>query len=86
VIRKIAQQGRGIPALYEVEFRAGGSLLIEVAAIEYFGQEANQIKLSMEALLELRISVKRDSASAKSRTVVSLNRGQPVGVDSRLPC
>ena len=37
----------------EVEYRAGSSLLIQATAIEYFEQEANQIKLSMEALLEL---------------------------------
>jgi hypothetical protein len=53
VIRKIGQRGRGIPASYEVEFRTGCSLLIQATAIEYYGQEANQIKLSMEALLEL---------------------------------
>ncbi len=53
VIRKIGQRGRGIPASYEVEFRTGSSLLIQATAIEYYGQEANQIKLSMEALLEL---------------------------------
>lgn len=53
VIRKIGQRGRSIPASYEVEFRTGSSLLIQATAIEYYGQEANQIKLSMEALLEL---------------------------------
>ena len=53
VIRKIGQRGRGIPASYEVEYRAGSSLLIQATAIEYYGEEANQIKLSMEALLEL---------------------------------
>ncbi|MEY9698959.1 hypothetical protein ABIF50_002651 [Bradyrhizobium diazoefficiens] len=53
VIRKIGQRGRGIPASYEVEYRAGSSLLIQATAIEYYEQEANQIKLSMEALLEL---------------------------------
>jgi hypothetical protein len=53
VIRKIGQRGRGTPPSYEVEFRAGSSLLIQATAIEYFEHEANQIKLSMEALLEL---------------------------------
>lgn len=53
VIWKIGQRGRGIPASYEVEFRTRSSLLIQATAIEYYGQEANQIKLSMEALLEL---------------------------------
>ena len=53
MIRKIGQRGRGIPASYEVEYRTGSSLLIQATAIEYYGQEANQIKLSMEALLEL---------------------------------
>jgi hypothetical protein len=52
VIRKIGQRG-GIPASYEVEYRAGSSLLIQATAIEYYGEEANQTKLSMEALLEL---------------------------------
>lgn len=53
VIRKISQRGRGIPAVYEVEYRAGSSLLIQATAIEYYEQEVNEIKLSMEALLEL---------------------------------
>jgi hypothetical protein len=53
VIRKIGQRGRSIPALYEVEYRAGSSLLIQATAIEYYEEEANQIKLSMEAVLEL---------------------------------
>lgn len=52
VIRKIGSDAVEF-ASYEVEFRMGSSLLIQATAIEYCGKEANQIKLSMEALLEL---------------------------------
>ena len=62
VVRKTAHRGGKAPASYEVEFRAGTTLLIPIAAIEYYKQETNQIKLSIESLTDLISTVERPDA------------------------
>jgi hypothetical protein len=46
-------RGGNVPASYEVEYRNGTSLLIPVQATEECELNSNQIKLSIEALLDL---------------------------------
>lgn len=53
VIRRTTPQGGNFPPSYEVEFRAGTSLLIPVAATAHYEKVTNQTKLSIEALIDL---------------------------------
>jgi hypothetical protein len=53
VIRRTMDRGGNFPASYEVEYRNGSSLLIPVQATEQYELNANQPKLSIEALLDL---------------------------------
>jgi hypothetical protein len=53
VIRRSAHRGGNFPPSYEVEHRHGSSLLIPVAVTEKRGLDANQTKLSIEALRDL---------------------------------
>ena len=53
VIRRSSHRGGNFPPSYEVEHRNGSSLLIPVAVTEQYGQDANQTKLSIEALRDL---------------------------------
>jgi hypothetical protein len=53
VIRRTMDRGGNFPASYEVEYRNGSSLLIAVQATEQYEPNANQSKISIEALLDL---------------------------------
>lgn len=53
VIRRSTHRGGNFPPSYEVEHRNGSTLLIPVAATEKYVLDANQTKLSIEAIRDL---------------------------------
>jgi len=53
VLRRSTHHGGNFPLSYEVEHRSGSTLLIPVAATEKYVQDANQTKLSIEAVRDL---------------------------------
>jgi transposase len=57
VIRRSTHGGGNLPPSYEVEYLNGSTLLIPVAATEQCTREANQLKLSIEALRDLVCAV-----------------------------
>jgi hypothetical protein len=53
VIGRAVCRGSKLSPTYEVKYRRGGSLLIPISVTEPYDKEANQTKLSIEALCEL---------------------------------
>ncbi len=53
VIRRSTHRGGNFPPSYEVEYCSGSSLLIPIAVTEWLGSTNDQLKLSIDGLLDL---------------------------------
>ena len=84
VIRRSTHRGGNFPPSYEVEYCSGSSLLIPIAVTEWLGSTNDQLKLSIDGLLDL-ISVIDclDSHEYEPKRSLDYSAARPAASDRR---